>query len=78
MSFYRWINILKQAVADKDQEMIDHCRERVFPKDRFGEPGQLFLDTLEEAKVELEKAKAKKTPKKAVSSRRRTKTSEKS
>ena len=78
MSYFRWINILKQAVADKNQEMIDHCRENIFPKDRFGDPGELFLDVMKEAKSELEKVKAKKTPKKAVSSRRRTKSSEKS
>ncbi len=78
MSYFRWINILKQAIADKNQEMIDHCRENIFPKDRFGDPGELFLDVMKEAKSELEKVKAKKTPKKAVSSRRRTKSSEKS
>jgi len=77
-SYVKWINRLREAVKENNEEVIEYCRDVVFPRDKWGNPGELFLETLESIKAELEKAKAKKTPKKAVSSRRRTKTSEKS
>jgi len=50
----------------------------VFPKDKWGNPGELYVETLKNIKEELEKHEAKKPSKKAVSKRRRSKTDEKS
>jgi|TARA_R100000458_G_C8140991_1_gene152209 hypothetical protein len=77
-SYVKWIDRLREAVRYDDQDAIAYCRDVVFPKDKWGNPGELYVETLKNIKEELEKHEAKKPSKKAVSKRRRTKTDEKS
>ena len=77
-SYVKWIDKLREAVRYDDKDTIAHCRDVVFPKDRWGNPGELYVETLNNIREELEKHEVKKPSKKAVSKRRRSKTDEKS
>lgn len=72
-SYTKWQIRLRQAVIDKDQEIIDYCK-KIFPKDRDGNLTSLYHDTVAEAKKKLENKPAKKTTKtnkKTTNTRRR-------
>ena len=77
-SYVKWIDKLREAVRYDDQATIEYCRDVVFPKDKWGNPGELYVETLKNIREELEKLTTKKPNKKAVNKRRRAKSSEKS
>ena len=51
-SYVKWIDKLREAVRYDDKDTIAYCRDVVFPKDKWGNPGELYVETLGEVSVQ--------------------------